>query len=155
MDHNVPNQQLAAAGAVHTPEEGFDHGEPNTAMIALVGGSIVLVVIIVIVAVTYLYDYAHLEEEEVRVAEPVSQQLLDLRAKEDSELYQYKYIDRKAGTIRLPIDRAEELLIKEAAEGKLKYPTAPAPVKSAAELAAAPTAPAGAAPKQNATPAAK
>ncbi len=157
MDQKLPNQQLAAAGIVHTPEEGFDHGEPNAGFIALIGGAIVVVVVVVVVAITYLYDFAHDQQMDVQVAQPVSQELLDLRAKEDSDLYQYKYIDRNAGTVRLPIDRAMDLLVKEAAEGKLKYPTAPAPVKTAAELAAAaaPGGAPGAAPATNATPAAK
>jgi hypothetical protein len=155
MDEKLPNQQLAAAGAAPIEDEGFEHEEANAGMIALVGGAIVLVIIVVIFAITYLYDFAHNQQVELRVEQPASQELLDLRAREDSDLYQYKYIDRNAGTVRLPIDRAEELLIQEAAQGKLKYPTAPAPVKTAAEIAAAAAAPAGAAPKTDAAPAAK
>jgi hypothetical protein len=159
MDEKLSNQQLAVAGAVPLEDEGFEHEEANTGMIALVGGAIVLVIIVVVIAITYLYDFAYDQQVSLRVEQPVSQELLDLRAKEDSDLYQYKYIDRSAGTVRLPIDRAEELLIKEAADGKLKYPTAPAPVKSAAEIAGpggvAPKDSAGAAPKDNVAPIAK
>lgn len=152
-----PNELIPATAGAHIPTEaeGFEHGEANAKMIAIVGGAIVVVLLIVVFSVTFLYDLARDEQVRDVVGQPVSQQLLDLRARENADLYQYKYIDRKAGTVRLPIDRAEELLIKEAAEGKLKYPTAPAPVKSAAELAAAPAAPAGAKPTPNATPAAK
>lgn len=161
MDPKKTNLIPATAGAgapadhVPTEAEGFDHGEPNSAMIGIVGGAIVLVVVVVILAITYLYDFAHDSQVDQVVGRPVWTELLDLRAHEDADLYQYKYIDRNTGAVRLPIDRAEELLIKEAAEGKLKYPTAPAPVKSATELAAAPGGAPGAAPNTNATPAAK
>lgn len=139
------------AGHVAAEAEGYDHGEPNSAMIGIIGGAIVLVVVIVILAITYLYDFAHDTQVDQVVGQPVSQELMDLRAREDADLYQYKYIDRNTGAVRLPIDRAEELLIKEAAEGRLKYPTAPAPVKSATELAGSP----GVGNNTNATPAAK
>lgn len=135
--------------------EGFDHGEPNAAVIGIVGGVIVLMVVVVIYAVQYVYTVSHDEQVEVKVAQPVAQDLLDLHAKEDGDLYQYKYLDRTKGRVRLPIDRAMELLVKESAEGRLKYPTAPAPIKTAEELAAGAAPAAGtpqAAPNANATP---
>ena len=38
--------------------------------------------------------------------------LAELRAAEDAELKSYGWIDRKAGTVRIPIDRAMQLLLE-------------------------------------------
>ncbi len=137
MDQKLSNQnpEMPAAPA-HAAEEGFDRGEPNARVIALTGSAIILVVVVVIFAIQYLYDRAHEQQVAVMVEQPVGRDLLDLRAKEDTDLYQYRYVDRTKGIVRLPIDRAMDLFVKEAAEGKLKYPTAPAPVKTAADVLA-------------------
>ena len=65
----------------------------------------------------------------VKELEPVAEDLRNLRAKEDGQLHSYQYIDRARGTVRIPIERAMELLEEEYAEGRLSYPTKPAPVK--------------------------
>jgi hypothetical protein len=36
----------------------------------------------------------------------------DLRSKEEQTLYSYGWVDEKAGTVRIPIDRAMELLVQ-------------------------------------------
>ena len=46
---------------------------------------------------------------------PESQALRDLRAREDEELHSYRYLDRDKETVRLPIERAMELMASEAA----------------------------------------
>ncbi len=48
--------------------------------------------------------------------------------REAEELHSYRYLDRDKGTVRLPIERAIELVAAEYAEGKLRYPTQPVPV---------------------------
>jgi len=152
MDDKELNPIADGHAASVTADEGFDRDDPNAGIIALIGGAIVIIVIAVIMSVSYLYEVSRDEDVNTLVAQPVSQELLNLRAKEDGDLYQYKYIDRKTGAVRLPIDRAMELYAKEAAEGKFKYPTAPAHIKTAAEIAAVPG---KAAATPNATPAAK
>jgi hypothetical protein len=37
-----------------------------------------------------------------------------LGAREDADLNSYRYIDRAKGTVRLPIDRAMDVLVEEA-----------------------------------------
>lgn len=38
--------------------------------------------------------------------------LQDFRAKEEAALHSYGWIDRKAGSVRIPIDRAKDLLLQ-------------------------------------------
>ena len=50
-----------------------------------------------------------------------AQRLTDLRARERTEATTYGWIDQKAGIVRLPLDRAVELTVREfsAQDGKL------------------------------------
>ncbi|MDX2150958.1 MAG: hypothetical protein SFV54_09500 [Bryobacteraceae bacterium] len=114
---------------IHTPEEGYDRQDVPAGIVAGFAAAIVLVVVAVIVAVSFLYQQTNERNIFVRQEAALSQETLSLRAKEDADLYQYRFIDRQKGEVRLPIDRAIELYVKEAAEGKFKYPTAPGVIK--------------------------
>lgn len=139
-------------GHAHAAEGGYDRAEPNTPIIGFIGGAIVLIVIIVILGIHFVYQRSLQDQVAQKQELPVASDLLELRAKEDAALYQYRYIDRTAGVVGLPIERAMDLLVKEAAEGRLKYPTQPAPVKKVDPLApGTPGAPQG---TTNAAPAA-
>lgn len=108
---------------------GYEKSEPRMSLVALAFGAIVAGLIIVILGLQAVYDRVHEKQIFVKVLEPVSEDLRNLRAKEDGQLHSYQYIDRASGAVRIPIERAMELLEKEAAAGKLRYPTSPAPVK--------------------------
>ncbi len=118
-DHAVP-----PAGA------GFDLSEPRTRFIALFGLGTLLALVAIIIGLQAYVD--HVKEEEIfqRVLQPVAEDLRALRAREDTELNSYGYVDRSKGTVRLPIARAMELLSQEYAAGRLSYPTRPVPVSS-------------------------
>ena len=124
--------------------QGYDVNEPKMALVAASGGAIMVLLILVILAVQFYFDRVEQQLVFVRVAEPVAQDLKDLRHREDSELHSYEYIDRAKGVVRVPIERAMTLLAREYADGKVAYPTKPTPVKSAADLAAPPATPAAA-----------
>jgi hypothetical protein len=63
------------------------------------------------------------------VLAPVGDDLRDLHAREDGQLGSYGYVNKDAGSVRLPISRAMELLAQDASEGKLPYPTQDQKVK--------------------------
>lgn len=121
------------------PGAGFDPGEPQAKMIAIFAGATVVLLAVVILAIQAYFDRVYQQQVYEKVLEPPSEQLRDLHAREDSELYSYKYIDRTKGLVRLPIERAMELLAKEAAEDRLPYPTKPTAPKP--ETPTAPPAP--------------
>lgn len=116
-----------------TPAEaeaiGYERTEPNSRQIAMLTVVIVLFIIASCFAVYYWYvgerEAAHYREVQV----PVWQELKDIRAYETERLTQYKYVDKAAGKVQLPVARAMELLVQEAAEGKSFYGGANAPVK--------------------------
>lgn len=126
-------------------ELGFDRTEPQISSIIVATIGIIGVLVATGVGVQYYYDTYRERVIEERQLAPVSQDLLDLRSKEEQELGSYGYADKANGVVRVPVSRAMELVINESKEGKSKYPTAPYIVKKA-EDAAAPAAPAAGAP---------
>jgi len=126
---------------------GYDRSEPLTIPIILNIVAILVILIVVIAGVNFYYQtYRGRVFEEVQLT-PVSQDLIDLRAKEDQALNSYGIADKAAGTVRMPVSRAMELVAAEAAAGTPKYPTAPYAVKKiedapAPVVAADPNAPA-------------
>jgi hypothetical protein len=86
--------------------------EPRMGLVAAVFGAIVVGLILVVLGVQAIYDRVLEQQIYVKVLEPVSEDLKDLRAREDEQLHSYRYIDRAAGTVRIPIERAMELLEK-------------------------------------------
>lgn len=121
-------------------ELGYDRSEPLTIPILLNIVAIVVILALVIAGVTFYYNsYRDRIIVETQLT-PVSQDLLDLRAKEEQLLNSYGIADKTAGTIRVPVSRAMELVLAEAKAGTPKYPTAPYAVKKIEEVVAAPPA---------------
>jgi hypothetical protein len=97
---------------------GFEGSEPRAGMIAVLGGVIVVLLVAAVAGVQLYYDHVREQQVFVKQLQPVSEDLKALRAREDSELHSYRYLDRAKGTVRLPIERAMELVVKEAHEQK-------------------------------------
>ena len=112
--------------------QGYDPGEPRTGLIGVFMAAVVVGLALTILGVQAYFDHVKQQQIFVKVLAPVSEDLLDLHAREDSELHSYRYLDRTKGTVRVPIERAMELLAGEYAEGRLPYPTKPTPVKKPA-----------------------
>ncbi len=92
----------------------FDRQEPKFRFIAMVAGLMVVLLIAVVLGVQAYFDSAKEQQVFVKVMAPESEDLKALRAREDSELYSYRFVDRAKGVVRLPIDRAMKLLVEEA-----------------------------------------
>ncbi len=140
---------------VEQNNEGFDPGEVDAASVSLFGVIIVAIIVAVFIGVTLYWDkFFNGRYKEVVEAAPTAQ-LEDLHKREDAVLNGYTYVDKAKGQVRIPIDRAMQLLISEVQAGKTPYntkdtekkPDAPAPgAAPAAGAAGAPAAPAPATP---------
>jgi hypothetical protein len=115
----------------------FDTSEPKGAFIAIFGIGVIITLVATFLGLQFYFDQAKEEEVYNLQLAPESQQLRDLHSKEDTQLYSYGYIDRAKGAVRLPVDRAMDLVIKEAAENRQAYPTANVRIKTPEEIAAA------------------
>jgi len=113
-----------------TTGDGYEKSDPRMGLVAAAFGGLIVGLILVVLAVQAVYDHMREQQIYVKVLEPVSEDLRNLRAREDGQLHSYQYVDRATGAVRIPVERAMELLEKEYAEGRLSYPTKPAPVKA-------------------------
>ena len=121
-----------------TPNAGYDRTEPKMGAVALWGLAIIVALIGVIAVVQAYFDQVHESQVYRRVLDPVAESLIDVRTREVNRLHSYQYVDDPPGMVRLPIDRAMELIAAEYAAGRLPYSTRPTPVKpKPAELAGA------------------
>lgn len=116
-------------GYEHSVNLGYEESDAKVGFIAWAGVGIIVFVIVTVLAVQVYFDSLKNHEEFVKLLEPVSEDYRNLRAREDAELYSYKYADREKGIVRLPIQRAMDLVLSEAEAGKPFYPTAPQRVK--------------------------
>ena len=123
---------------------GFDHSEPRAGWVLIFSIVVIITLIGTVFFVTAYYDQVHDKLVYERQELPINEDMRNLRTKEDNELHSYGYADKQAGLVRVPIERALELVASDAAAGKPKYPTTPYQVKK--EEPVAPPAAQGAAP---------
>ncbi len=109
--------------------EGYDRHEPNVRFLALFGSALIVVLGMIILGLQYYHDRVKEQQIFIKVLAPESQALKDLRAHEDQELHTYQFLNREKGQVRLPVERAMELLAAEYAAGKVVYPVRSYPVK--------------------------
>jgi hypothetical protein len=138
---------------VATAAEGYDRQDPEGIPIFGFAGVIVVTLIASFVFVTYYYGVVTDGQIQAAVGGNLSaRDLKEVRDAETPVLTGYRMVDKAAGKVSLPVDRAMDLLEQEAKAGTLFYPAKPTPVKTAADLAApggapgAPGAPAAGAP---------
>jgi hypothetical protein len=123
------------------PREGFDHGEPKAkAVFGLAVGAVISLAVI-IGAISVYFNKVWQDAVTEKILTVPSEQLQDLRNRENWMMTHYGYADKQKGLVRIPVDRAMELFAKEAADGKLFYPAKPTLPKPE-EPAATPGAPA-------------
>ena len=109
----------------HSPNgAGHEQSEVSVRLIVVSLGFLAIFTFIICLLVVGIFRYFHSyygTDEAVRLAQPVIppeprievapyEQLQQLRAREDHILSTYAWIDKDAGTVRVPIDRAIDLL---------------------------------------------
>ena len=132
----------------HDPKEGFDRAEPNARSIWLFTVLSIVSLVLVLVAVQQYFVKIWDEAVTEKVLTATDSQLQMVHGRDDWDLTHYMYLDKKAGQIRIPVDRAKDLFLQEVADGKAFYPGKPTVPKKEEPAAAAPAAlgAAGAAP---------
>ena len=104
------------------PREGFDRDEPSSGAIAgFAVGSLILLVL-TIGAITQYFNHVWDEAVYEKVLAPPSEQLKEVRGRDDWNLSHYMYLDKNSGQVRIPIDKAMDLVLQDAAAGKTFYP---------------------------------
>jgi hypothetical protein len=119
-NHNLP----------HAPEVDYDRHDAKSGLIATISVSIIGLLVVLIIGVYYLYMVAYETVEQEVYTGVSSQELKAIHDREEQQLHQYSYIDKEKGIVRMPIDKAIELLSTDHAVGKVTYNTATYPVKA-------------------------
>jgi hypothetical protein len=115
----------------------YDHAEPRYRQIAAFMGVTIVLLIVIGIGIQGYYELIYNNEEYTRVISQPNWALQDLRNKEQWELTHFGYVDKSKGTVRIPIDQAMQMVVQDAAQNKLPYPTNSYKVKTPEELAAA------------------
>jgi hypothetical protein len=86
---------------------------PRTTLIflAVLVGSFVLTGIVL--GLDQYFEISLREEIENKQLKPESAQLRQLRADEEAKLTRYQWADQKKGVVRIPLDRARELVLAQ------------------------------------------
>jgi hypothetical protein len=120
----------------HEASEGFDRTEPSTpAVWAFTIGSIIILVVVIIALQQYFISIWNNAVYEKVLAAP-SQELQNTLNQNSYDLTHYSYVDKSKGVVRIPLERAEELVLQDAAQGKTFYPAKDTKPKTDEELAA-------------------
>jgi hypothetical protein len=137
------------------PKEGFDRAEPSAGAITTFMVASLILLVITILAIQQYFDHIWNQAVYEKVLAPPSEQLREVRGRDDWNLTHYLYMDKPTGVVRIPVDRAMELMLQDAAAGKTFYSTKEyAPKKEEPAVAAPapgtapPTTPAAAAPEK-------
>jgi len=106
----------------HDASEGFDRSEPAAPKIwAFTVGSIICLVV-VIFALQQYFEKTWNDAVYQKVLAPPSQELQDVRNRDNWALTHYSYQDKSKGQVRIPLERAQELVLQDASQGKTFYP---------------------------------
>lgn len=123
-------------------EEFFDyeHQEPKNNLIAF----LLIVSCIFVVAVCAFLSWMFIVTRDNEYARKINQSsyvdLQNLRKSEDARLGSYQYVDKDKGVVRIPVERAIQLMAEEAKSNAPKAEAAPATSPAAAKPEAKPAA---------------
>jgi hypothetical protein len=119
---------------VAASEAAYDQRDPNTLWVVGFALASLVTLVGILAGVSKYFDYVEEQQIYIKQILPVSEDLKQLRAKEEHDLHRYGWADKAAGTVRIPVERAIDLYLSELASGKVKYPTEPQLVKTEAAL---------------------
>ncbi len=123
LDPTAPDTAIFVEGV------DYDKHEARAGLIAAVSAGILVLLVVMIVGVYWLYVVAYERIDQQVYSGAPSKELLAIREREDENLHSYGFIDKDKGIVRIPIDRAMDILAAELAAGKVPYNTRTYPAK--------------------------
>jgi hypothetical protein len=92
-----------------------NHDNPNLGPTAIVAFVFTLIVVVTVVGLQAYFFRAQTEELDTKVVERAPENRERVRTEQEVELSTYRWIDRNAGTVAIPIERAMDLVAAELA----------------------------------------
>jgi hypothetical protein len=90
----------------------------DTPLIVVVGILFAILTFVVIVLLQAWFYRIQAEEHHAKSVAPRSDELTRAVADQEADLHRYRWLDRDEGLVGIPIERAMELLVREAAEAE-------------------------------------
>ena len=117
-----------------------DRPKAGVLFVSVLVSAVALVAIVL--GIDQYFRLAVLEEVELKVLRAENPALRQLRAEEDSRLSRYQWVDQKRAVVRIPLQRARELVLEEWAARPSGF--VPASTSPGAPASAEPAKPSGA-----------
>ena len=89
-----------------------DTSEPRSNLIVVIGVVSTLLLIVICIAMAYYFQIVYQQTVHENVELAPATKLRSLRATENEMLNKYAYVDKEAGVVRIPIERAIELEVE-------------------------------------------
>ncbi len=87
--------------------------KPPTVLIGVAVLGALFVILLAVIALIQYAGFAMQDEVDAKVLTRPSPELAALRAREARRLSTYQWVDRKNGVVRIPVDRALELTLRD------------------------------------------
>lgn len=101
----------------------FDRRDAKAGLIAGVSLVTILVLAAFVCGVYWLYVVTYEQVEHDQFTGVASKELIAVREREDEQLHKYGYINKEKGIVRLPVERAMQLVEDEATRGEFNWNT--------------------------------
>ncbi|CAN97759.1 MULTISPECIES: hypothetical protein [Sorangium] len=125
-----------------TDNTATDHAEaqaevdrPNNSLIFVIVIATLLSIVVTVLFVNEIFKATMEREISTKVLEPPSSGVRSLRAWEKERLSHYQWADEKKGVVRIPVDQAVALTLKDYQEKRVRTAAAPAATTEPAQPA--------------------
>jgi hypothetical protein len=130
MSEVIPNPDSTAPDtAIIVEGVDYDRHDPKAGLIAGISGGVLVLLLVMIIGIYWLYTVSYEKVEFDQFTGVASKELQAIHEREEEQLHKYSYIDKEKGVVRVPIDRAIEIIDAEFKAGQVSYNTKSYPVK--------------------------
>ena len=92
------------------------HDDPNISPTAYVVALLIVLFVGTVYALQGYFARVQKEEEAEKIFARTSEELARVRSEQTERISRYEWVDREAGIVTIPVDRAMELVAAELAE---------------------------------------
>lgn len=104
----------------------YEHQEPKNNLIAFLLIASCVFVVVVCAFLSWMFIVARDNEHNRKIEQATYNDLQEVRKAEDAKLTSYQYLDKEKGVVRIPVERAIQLMVEEVKGATPKTDAAPA-----------------------------
>ncbi len=96
----------------------FDRRDAKAGIVAKISLVSILVLVAIVAGVQWFFTVTYEQVEHDQYSGVASKELIAIHEREDEQLHKYGYINKEKGIVRLPVERALQLVEEDAKLGK-------------------------------------